>query len=140
MSVNQLFAAGSLAQAAYANLSGQIDRAVLADRLQIRDRGDFTFTQAREFAERYSVVTQYDDDAAVPGATGTSLSANVFRDEEGQLTQAIRGTLEAQGDIFPTDVMLATRGVGTVGADGERTNALTITQMVAKPISVQAAQ
>lgn len=99
-----------LAQAAYANLSGGMASPVLADALQA-PQGAFTLTQATQFASNQTVLLQYNDDAAVPGATGSSLSLTVFQGNDGKLTLAIRGTLES-GDFAPTDSMLAAQGAG----------------------------
>jgi Ca2+-binding RTX toxin-like protein len=57
------------------------------------------------FVERYpEVVTQFNDST-------TSYSATVFKDASGNLTLAIRGTLEA-GDFVPTDLNIAVDGAG----------------------------
>ncbi|MEI2677291.1 MAG: calcium-binding protein [Burkholderiaceae bacterium] len=72
----------------------------------------FTLTQAQRFAAEQAVVLQYDDDAAGAGGNNTSLSATVFKDTSGQLTLAIRGTLELVGDITPTDHNIALWGAG----------------------------
>lgn len=64
--------------------------------------------QAQRFASNYSVVTQFND-------TGTSFSATVFADATGNLTLAIRGTLELTGtpnDLIPTDADIAFNGAG----------------------------
>lgn len=86
------------AQAAYATLANGMAGPSFADALQSPSSG-FTLTQAQRFAAEQAVVLQYDDDAAGAGGNNTSLSATVFKDTSGQLTLAIRGTLELVGDI-----------------------------------------
>ncbi len=66
------------AQAACANLSGGMASPVLADALQA-PQGAFTLTHATLFASNQSVLLQYNDDAAVAGSTGRSLSLTVFQ-------------------------------------------------------------
>ena len=88
------------AQAAYATLANGMAGPSFADALQSPSSG-FTLTQAQRFAAEQTVVLQYDDDAAGAGGNNTSLSATVFKDTSGQLTLAIRGTLELVGDITP---------------------------------------
>jgi hypothetical protein len=83
-----------LALASYANLdpSKPTDGQITA----LND-ADFTVTKAEAFAIRYpAVITQFNDTAAEGGA-GTSLSATIFKDAEGNLTLAFRGTLEKLG-------------------------------------------
>jgi len=62
--------------------------------------------QAEEFAKRFpTIVAQFND-------TETSFSATAFRDANGDLVLAIRGTAEFFGDIFPTDQSIALNGAG----------------------------
>lgn len=79
-----------LAQASYATLVSGASGTTLADLLrEPASSGGFSATQAVEFAAQYSVVTQYND-------ADTSFSATVFKDGSGNLTLAIRGTLEGE--------------------------------------------
>lgn len=97
-------------QASYATLSNGMAGPSFADALQ-SPQGGFTATQAQVFAADQSVVLQYNDDAAGAGGNGTSLSLTVFKDAGGQLTLAIRGTLEV-ADLTPTDANVFTMGAG----------------------------
>jgi hypothetical protein len=100
-----------LAQAAYGTLPNGITGAELARALQLPVTG-FTPTQAQNFAATHTVVLQYNDDAPGSGGNGTSLSATVFKDKNGQLTLALRGTLEFGGDVTPTDRDILLDGAG----------------------------
>ncbi|MEO1766809.1 hypothetical protein [Thiobacter aerophilum] len=94
------------ALAAYANLQPGVP-----NQTALQDQGKgMSARQAEEFAAHYTVVTQFTDTVA-EGGLGTSFSATVFADAYGNLTLAIRGTLEA-GDFVPTDSSIATAGVG----------------------------
>jgi len=68
-------------------------------------------SQAKQFAQTYSVVTQYTDTPA-EGGLGTSFSATVFKDAQGNLTLAIRGTAELIGspNDLTTDADIALAG------------------------------
>jgi len=92
-----------LAQAAYATLTDGMSAGSLVNALQSPE-GSYVETQATRFAAEQSVVVQYNDDATGAGTQGTSLSVTVFKDSAGNVTLAIRGTLEAVGDLTPTDV------------------------------------
>ncbi|KAB2875820.1 MAG: hypothetical protein F9K36_04300 [Burkholderiaceae bacterium] len=102
MSTESIHTLARAAQASYEALSAGDTRDTLAAKLQT-ERGGFTLTQATRFAAEQSVVVQYNDDAAGTGTQGTSLSVTVFKDSAGNVTLAIRGTLEAPGDFTPTD-------------------------------------
>ncbi|MFV0665969.1 carbohydrate-binding domain-containing protein [Denitromonas sp.] len=105
--VSEMFSMASLAQASYAAIPPAATQSQLTAALRERD-GGFSFTQAIQFAAQYSVVTQYND-------ADTSFSATVFKDGSGNLTLAIRGTLEKTGwpnDIVPTDADIFLRGMG----------------------------
>lgn len=91
-----------LAQAAYATLTDGMSAGSLVNALQSPE-GSYVETQATRFAAEQSVVVQYNDDATGAGTQGTSLSVTVFKDSAGNVTLAIRGTLEAPGDFTPTD-------------------------------------
>lgn len=99
--IDTLYQNAELAIAAYATLS----QGPTSDQLQNLRAQGFSEKQSTEFARRYpTVVTQYTD-------TATSFSATVFKDTAGNLTLAIRGTLEG-GDFIPTDVDIAGYGAG----------------------------
>ncbi len=97
---------GDLALAAYADLQlGPSDtptnRAALI-------RAGMAATQADEFAIRFpTVIAQYNDTTA-EGGTNTSFSAVVFKSSTGEVTLAIRGTLEPRD--FQTDADIFTLG------------------------------
>lgn len=111
MSISEISQAALFAQAAYSSLS----QIAIGENLvsELRDgAAGFANTQAQSFAADQTVLLQYNDDAAVPGATGSSLSLTVFQGNDGKLTLAIRGTSDSgdadSGDILPTNVMLGT--------------------------------
>ncbi|MBI5460734.1 MAG: hypothetical protein HY941_00935, partial [Gammaproteobacteria bacterium] len=98
--IEQYYSQAELALAAYANLlSGIPNTTALQD-----DGNGMSAAQAAQFAQTYTVVTQYTD-------TSTSFSATVFKDAAGNLTLAMRGTLEG-GDFIPTDADIASYGAG----------------------------
>lgn len=105
--VTMLYNEAELALASYATLENGLTD-TNAQRAALRAAG-FTTKQAEEFAKRYTeVVTQFND-------TATSFSATVFKDTSGNLTLAIRGTLELTGnpnDLIPTDANIALNGAG----------------------------
>jgi hypothetical protein len=105
--VQGLFASAELALASYASLHGNTQTSDAANFSALKDAG-FSAKQAEEFAKKYpTVVTQYND-------TGTSFSATVFKDTSGNLTLAIRGTLELTGtpNDLTTDGDIALAGAG----------------------------
>lgn len=68
---------------------------------------DFSSTQRASFAKRFpTVVSQVDE------VDGTRFSTTVFEDSSGDLTLAIRGTVEFIGDILPTDADIFVGGAG----------------------------
>jgi hypothetical protein len=94
MSIQQLSIQAELAQAAYSLLSAGMSTPDLVAALR-SPRGEFTATQAQQFAAKYSVVLQYSDDKS-PQGNGTGLSLTVFKDNTtNQLALAIRGTTDA---------------------------------------------
>jgi hypothetical protein len=103
MNTQTILEQSEIALAAYATLAaGKLE----PQTARLRDEGKImSASQADAFAERYEVVTQFNDTQA-EGGMGTSFSATVFKDTSGNLTLAIRGTLEA-GDFFPTDADIA---------------------------------
>jgi hypothetical protein len=110
MNVTGLSLQAQLAQASYSTLGGGDSGAALAPKLETQS-GQFIATQAQQFAAKYSVVLQYNDDASASVGNGTSLSLTVFRDlATNQLTLAIRGTLE------PADWITANDSIVTGGA------------------------
>lgn len=78
MAIQEISALAQLAQASYANLSEGMSASDLIAALKSAV-GSFTETQASEFASTQTVLLQYNDDAAVAGATGNSLSLTVFQ-------------------------------------------------------------
>ena len=106
MNTQIIFNQSELALAAYATLNNS---ALSAQKASLKDAG-LSDAQATTFASRYAVLTQFNDTPA-EGGMGTSFSATVFKDASGNLTLAIRGTLEA-GDFLPTDANIAVSGVG----------------------------
>src|SRR4051812_3697585 len=110
MNTQVLSSIAQAAQASYESLSAGDTLDILARKLQT-SRGGFSLTQSQNFAFEQSVVLQYNDDEVESGGTGTSLSLTVFKDTSGQLTLAIRGTLEF-ADFTPTDANIFTMGAG----------------------------
>src|SRR3989338_11170370 len=100
MSINALFNNAELALAAYAALNTS-DLATQKTALQ---NAGLSGSQADIFSSRYQVITQYND-------TATSFSVTVFKDTSGNLTLAVRGTLEP-GDFLPSDIDIWLRGAG----------------------------
>src|SRR3990167_3519104 len=110
MNTKNLFDNAELALAAYATLT----TSDLATQTTALKNAGLSASQADNFAPRYQVVTQFND-TPIEGGTGTSFSATVFKDTSGNLTLAIRGTLELTGnpnDIIPTDANIAFNGAG----------------------------
>ena len=106
MNTQTLYTQSELALATYASLT----TAPVVDQIDaLKANNGMSDSQARAFAAKYTVVTQFNDTPA-EGGMGTSFSATVFKDTSGNLTLAIRGTLET-GDFFPTDADIATLGV-----------------------------
>ncbi|MEZ5614547.1 MAG: hypothetical protein R3E35_04965 [Rhodocyclaceae bacterium] len=106
--IENIFMQAELALASYSNL---ISGSLVSQQTELRQDGKGLSTaQAANFASRYTVVTQFNDTEA-EGGLDTSFSATVFKDSAGNLTLAIRGTLEA-GDFVPTDATIGTSGVG----------------------------
>jgi hypothetical protein len=99
MNTKTIFEQSELALAAYATLNNS---ALSGQKVSLINAG-FSGAQADAFAPRYAVVSSYHD-------ADTSFDATVFKDASGNLTLAIRGTLDT-GDFFPTDGMLVSRGV-----------------------------
>lgn len=93
-----------LALASYATLNTD-DLILQTTALQ---EAGFSNLQAANFASRYSVVTQFDD---ISETGNSSFNATVFKDADGNLTLAFRGTLEA-ADFVPTDFDIWKRGAG----------------------------
>jgi hypothetical protein len=109
-SISSLLIKASFAQASYATIPS-IDRETLINRLQT-ESGGFTPTQAARFADKYSLVTQYNDDAVAGTGNATSFSVAVFKDiSTNKLTVALKGTLEG-GDYVPTDTNIFINGAG----------------------------
>ena len=104
MSIQITFEQSELALAAYASLNNS---SLSAQKASLKDAG-LSDVQAAHFAQTYTVLTQFNDTVA-EGGLGTSFSATVFKDVAGNLTLAIRGTLEA-GDFAPTDADIAISG------------------------------
>ena len=111
MTVNSIALLAQQSQAAYVELAANLSGTPLATALAGQPDAAFTATQSETFAATQTVLLQYNDDAAVPGATGSSLSLTVFQGNDGQLTLAIRGTSDS-GDVSPTNSMLAAQGAG----------------------------
>ena len=91
------FDLAELALAAYANLTpGVTDDPARRDAL---GAAGLSAKQAEEFAKRTPIIlTQYND-TLPEGGLGTSLSATIFKDAQGNLTLAIRGTQKTGGPI-----------------------------------------
>ena len=104
--ISTLFSNARLAQASYADFSGN---ALFTTRLQT-EAGGFTATQAARFANRYSLVAQFNDDASAGGGNGSSFSVSVFKESgTNKLTVALRGTADI-GDYIPTDANIFLNG------------------------------
>lgn len=110
MTFENLSLAARFAQAAYSTLpQGAISEQLV--QALVDGAAGFTNTQATNFAATQTVLLQYNDDVVGSGGNGTSLSLTVFRSSDGQLTLAVRGTLEL-GDFFPTDANIFDMGAG----------------------------
>jgi hypothetical protein len=102
-----IFKQATFAQASYASFDTPTN--ILAA-LQ-RPDGGFTLTQANRFANKYSLVTQFNDDAG-GGGNGTSFSVAVFKESgTNKLTVAMRGTADS-ADYVPTDQEIFLNGAG----------------------------
>ena len=96
----EFFGEAELAQAAYANLT--IGTFSDADLRSLRDDANMTLTQARQFADNWRVVDQYDGRVEQPYfdefgqehtfLNPTGLSVTLFEDGSGNQVVAIRGT------------------------------------------------
>ncbi len=104
--IQDIYKQSELSLAAYAELNSST---LSLQKAKLIDAG-FSSKQADKFSDQYGVVTQYNDTLA-EGGLGTSFSATVFKDTDGNLTLAIRGTLES-GDFVPTDANILTEGTG----------------------------
>lgn len=67
----------------------------------------FSNTQRANFATRFPTIVRHVDEV-----DETSFSATVFEDSWGDLTLAIRGTVEFIGDVLPTDADIFVGGAG----------------------------
>lgn len=103
--VVKYFKGAELSLAAYAALAPGVP-----NKENLKEAG-FSDIQAQQFAAAYTVVTQYNDTPA-EGGLGTSFSATVFKDKDGNLTLAIRGTAELIGspNDLTTDADIALAG------------------------------
>jgi len=108
--ITRYFEEAELALSSYSGLTSGMSTDDYVDALQKNGDG-LSPTQATSFAENWEVVTQYDDTSA-PDGLGTSLNATVFRDADGSLSLAFRGSQEVNGDWLPTDANIAFRGAG----------------------------
>lgn len=100
MQINNVFNQAELALAAYANLTS----GVAPTKTNLIENASFSEKQADEFIKRYpTVITQHTD-------PDTSFTATVFKDSSGQLTLALRGTLEARDYVTDGDIWLAGTG------------------------------
>ena len=105
--IQTVFSNSELALASYASLSNGLTKT--ESNVKALEGAGLSATQAEEFAARYpTVVAQFND---TEGGMDTSFSATIFADTSGNLTLAIRGTLEA-GDFLPTDSHIALNGAG----------------------------
>lgn len=95
---NELFNNAELALAAYADLN--TTQSTLDQKLALIDAG-MTDKQAKEFATRYPEVI-----AHIPN-TDSGFSATVFKDTNGQLTVAFRGTEASLGNVDLTEADLS---------------------------------
>ncbi|MCK6385948.1 MAG: hypothetical protein L6Q52_16650, partial [Rhodocyclaceae bacterium] len=108
--IQDIYINAELSLASYATLANNSVTADPANLSALRNAGMST-KQAEEFAKKYPTILTQFNDTVDEGGLGTSFSATVFKDASGNLTLAIRGTLEA-GDFVPTDANIATAGVG----------------------------
>ncbi|MBY0271553.1 MAG: hypothetical protein K2X06_16985 [Burkholderiales bacterium] len=112
--VNIVFEKAELSLASYAVLAGGIPTNTAAQKEALIAQG-FTVQHADEFSIRYPTIATQFNDTAAEGGMGTSFSATVFKDASGNLTLAIRGTLELAGipsDLIPTDANVLVNGAG----------------------------
>lgn len=109
-SASDIFEQSQLALSAYSSLVAGISGQAYVDSLVDQGQG-MSDSQAKQFAQTYFVVTQYNDTPA-EGGLGTSFSATVFKDKDGNLTLAIRGTAELIGspNDLTTDADIALAG------------------------------
>lgn len=91
MTIQVIYTQSELALAAYASLNTSL---LTEQKVELINKG-FSEIQADNFSEQYSVISQYND-TFDEGGMGTSFSATVFQDADGNLTLAIRG----KGDRF----------------------------------------
>jgi Ca2+-binding RTX toxin-like protein len=104
---SSIFAQSELSLAAYANLIPGIDPI-----FALKDNGKgMSDKQAKNFADTYNVVTQYND-SLTEGGLDSGLSVTVFQNKDTkQLTVAIRGTeIEDYRDVI-TDAVMIDKGV-----------------------------
>ena len=107
--ISKYFASAQFAQASYGNLSLGNS---LTDALIDQATAGFTATQAARFANKYSLVAQFSDDASASVGNGTSFSVSVFKEiGTNKLTVALRGTADI-GDYIPTDADIFLNGAG----------------------------
>ena len=105
--IDNLSKFAQFAQASYADLPPTNIRDAL-----VQGAAGFTATQAARFANRYSLVAQFSDDASAGVGNGTSFSVSVFKESgTNKLTVALRGTADA-GDYLPTDADIFLNGAG----------------------------
>lgn len=106
MYAQNLLKNAELSLAAYANLNTD-DLTLQTTALE---EAGFSAVQAFNFANRYSVVTQFIDNEDF---TDTGFSATIFKDSAGDLTIAFRGTEISQ---FVKDVVVTDRYILDFGA------------------------
>jgi Ca2+-binding RTX toxin-like protein len=105
--ISKYFVSAQFAQASYGNLT--IGNS-LADALTDQATSGFTATQAARFADKYSLVTQFNDDAVAGVGNRTGFSVSVFTESAtNKLTVALRGTL-GNADLVVTDGYIAFNG------------------------------
>jgi len=109
-SIQTIYSNAELALASYATLASNSPTSQGSNIDALKQAG-LSAKQAEEFAKKYPAVVAQFNDTPDEGGMGTSFSATVFKDAAGNLTLAIRGTLEA-GDFAPTDANIAIAGTG----------------------------
>jgi hypothetical protein len=96
--IQELYTQALLAQAAYANL----EKGQITDLTSLTKEGGMAAAQAADFANKWTVVAQYDD----PSISG--LNATIFENMASHTRYlAIRGTEPDIGDVFSDATLIA---------------------------------
>ncbi len=99
MDIKTIYNMGALAQASYAFFIGNNLITPL------KNKGDFTKTEASIFVQNYSI--KGGENGHLPNTTTSNFSATLFQNNENnnELTLAIRGTENIEGDLLNADIV-----------------------------------